>query len=190
MSAIEHKCVIEAGRLASARFGYAVEMIPVDRSGVIDLSALTSMMGPDVLLVSVMHVNNEVGSVQPIPQVAELAERHGAFVHSDAVHALTSGPLSFHKSGIHAMSLSGHKIYGPKGVGALIVRRDAQAAIRPQIVGGGQQAGLRAGTVALPLCAALAKATVLMCGAEAAAEREAVSSLRDRFAAKLLRFRE
>lgn len=186
IGAIEHKCVIQAAKLAFTRFGHAVEMISVDRFGVIDLEALASMMGPDVLVVSVMHVNNEVGSVQPIPEIAELAVRHGAFMHSDAVHALTCSPLSFHESGIHAMSLSGHKIYGPKGVGALIVRRDAQEAIRPQIVGGGQQSGLRAGTVALPLCTALAKATELICGERAAAEREVVSSLRDRFAAKLL----
>ena len=144
------------------------------------------MMGPDVLLVSVMHVNNEVGSVQPIADIAELAERYGVFVHSDGVHALDMRSAQFHESGVHAISLSGHKIYGPKGIGALLVRREVQEAMCPQIVGGGQQSGLRAGTVALPLCAALAKATELMCGTDDDGERERVASLRDRFADKLL----
>ena len=126
VSEIEHKSVLEAAELASQRYGCDVEYIPVDRNGVVRLEALERMMELDVLLICVMWVNNEVGSIQPIKSIAALADGAGALLHCDATHALNCERLSFYGIGAHSVSLSAHKIYGPKGVGALLIRRDAR----------------------------------------------------------------
>jgi cysteine desulfurase len=186
ISAIEHKSVVEAAQLAQRRYGCRVELIPVDDEGVIRCDALQELLRDDVLLVSVMAVNNEVGSLQPLVRIAELAKQNGALVHSDATHALACGWEELGLSVVDLASLSGHKIYGPKGIGALIARREVQPMIAPQIVGGGQQNGIRAGTVPMPLCMGLAHAAEMLSGQRAEIERSNVAELRNYLAAKLL----
>jgi len=160
ISAIEHKCV-SASAAAMAREGFALEVIPVDPSGRLDLSSLEDRLGDDVLLVSVMAVNNEIGTVQDTSAISRLADKCGAFFHSDFAQALGAG-LTIDVNGPGLASLSAHKIYGPKGIGALYVRRDIQRHLEPLMYGGGQQGGLRPGTVPVALAAGLAKAVSLM----------------------------
>ncbi len=155
----------------------------MDGTGAVVLEALKESLREDVLLVSIMAVNNEIGTVQPLMPIAELCRGVGALVHSDAAQALSVGPFDVRSQGIEMAGFSGHKIYGPKGIGALYVRREVQSAIEPQIVGGDQQGGLRAGTVPVPLCAGLARAVQLMTAPEAEAERARIAKIRDLFAA-------
>lgn len=184
VSAIEHKSVLEAARAAVAH-GFSLEEIPVDSFGCVDLEALQRRLATDVLLVSVMAVNNEIGSIQPIGEIARQAHAVGAYVHTDAAHALAVGPLDLATWDVDLLSLSGHKIYGPKGIGLLAIRREVQAEVEPLMYGGGQQNGLRPGTVAVPLCVGLAEAVELMTGDEASLERRRVRALRDALLAKL-----
>ena len=158
VSAIEHKCVLAAARALEEREGFLVETIPVDGEGFVDFEALQESLDETVLAVSIMAVNNEIGTIQDIPRIARLLARHGIPFHCDAAQA----PCAIDVSGLalHAglISLSGHKMYGPQGIGALYVRRDLQPRIEPIIYGGGQQAGLRSGTVPVPLCVGMAAA--------------------------------
>ena len=184
-SAVEHKCVLAAARTLQEREGFAVETIPADGAGFVDLEALERLLGDDVLLVSAMAVNNEVGTIQDIPRIAAPAAARGAVFHCDAAQApcaMDIGSLADHAD---LVSLSGHKMYGPQGIGALYIRRDLQERIEPLIYGGGQQNGLRSGTAPMPLCVGMGAAAALATGSEAAEERERVGRQRDRFAGLL-----
>lgn len=171
VSTIEHKCVLSAARAAGVEHGVQVESIPVDGKGRIDFTALETMLDSDVLLVSVMAVNNEIGTVQDLGAIAELAHRDGALFHSDAAQALEALDLDVREIGIDLMSLSAHKIYGPKGIGALYVAHEVIGRLQPIIHGGGQQMGVRPGTVSTPLCVGFAKA-VELCGDHDERERQ------------------
>jgi cysteine desulfurase len=184
VSSIEHKCVLAAARMA-ASFGLTVELIPVDRDGFIDLDDLRERLRPDVLLVSVMAVNNEIGTIQPIREIARHAHAVGALMHTDASQALAAGPLNVALWDVDLLSLSAHKIYGPKGIGLLVIRRDIQDSIEPLMYGGEQQQGLRSGTLPVPLCVGLAEAVALMTGEGAGRELQRLRSLRDALIAKL-----
>jgi cysteine desulfurase len=186
VSGIEHKSVLEAAAVAAKRFGCVVEILAVDKHGRIDLASFERSLDEDVLLVSVMAANNEIGALQPSPEIGRLCEKTGTLFHCDAAQALTAGPVDVESWGAHLVSLSAHKIYGPKGVGALFVRRDLQSSIEPLIVGGGQQQGLRAGTLPTPLCVAFADAAEAMTGRGAETEWQRVATLRDSFAAHML----
>jgi cysteine desulfurase len=142
-SAIEHPAILETARYLEKR-GVKVSYIPVDESGLIDLDFLRDAVTPRTALVSVMHANNEIGTIQPIEDVVRIARDKGALVHTDAVQ--TFGKLDFNvdKLGVDMLSVSAHKVYGPKGVGALYIRRGTN--IRPFVHGGHQERGLRAGT--------------------------------------------
>jgi cysteine desulfurase len=142
-SAIEHPAVRETAIYLERR-GYHVSYIPVDRTGLMDLDALRSAVTSRTALVSVMHANNEIGTIQPIADVVRIAKDHGALVHTDAVQ--TFGKIGFRvdELGVDLLSVSSHKIYGPKGVGALYIRKGTD--IRPFLHGGHQERGLRAGT--------------------------------------------
>lgn len=142
-SAIEHPCVMNAAAYL-AEEGFPVVYLPVDSFGRIDLDALKKELGPDTLLVSIMAANNEIGTIEDIRTIAAMAKKAGAFVHSDATQAVGKVPVSVQEWGIDYLTLSCHKIYGPKGVGALFVRPGAP--IRPLIRGGHQENGVRAGT--------------------------------------------
>lgn len=180
VSAIEHKSVLAAARTLAAREGFFVETIPVDEEGIVRLDALEKMLDDTVLAVSVMAVNNEIGAVQDIPRIASLLRPHSALLHCDAAQApcaMDAGDIAVHAD---LVSLSGHKMYGPKGIGALYVRHGVEARIEPLIYGGEQQGGLRSGTVPVPLCVGMGTAAQLLC-AEGAAERRVVGELRDSF---------
>lgn len=143
MAAAEHHCVLNT-RANLERLGYRVELVPVDRSGLVDLDALGRMLGDDVLLVSVMHANNEVGTISPAAEVAQRAHQFGALVHCDAVQTFTVWDWTVGDLEADLVSISAHKLGGPKGAGALYVR--AGTKLQPLIVGGGQERELRAGT--------------------------------------------
>jgi cysteine desulfurase len=184
ISAIEHKSVLAAAS-AARRFGYEPNLIPVDASGTVDPDALAANLSDDVLLVSVMAVNNEIGTIQPLRAIADCAHRAGALFHTDAVHTLAAGPFDLSESGADLASLSAHKIYGPKGVGCLFIRREVQQRIEPLMYGGEQQQGLRPGTLPVPLCAGFGAAAALMAGA-GADDRRRVAELRNRLVRGLL----
>ncbi len=143
LGAAEHHCVLHTRSLLE-RMGVVVELIPVDRNATIDLEALRRMMSDDVLLVSVMHANNEVGTIQPVREVGEIASRYGALFHCDAVQTFSLWDWQVDDLGADLVTVSAHKIGGPKGAGALYVR--AGTKLEPMIVGGGQERELRAGT--------------------------------------------
>ena len=185
LSAIEHKCVLEAGRVLRDGCGFSVELIPVRRDGTVDLSALEGALGDDVLLVSVMAVNNEIGTVQDIDAIAELSWRDGAIVHCDAAQAPVAIDMHGLASHVDLLSLSGHKMHGPQGIGVLYVRRDLHCRLEPLIYGGGQQNGLRSGTLPVALCVGMAAATELLGGVEAEQARSQLRNRRDRFVGHL-----
>lgn len=180
VSAIEHKCVLAAARALEVREGFTVDTIPVDQEGFIDLNALESMVDESVFAVSVMAVNNEVGTIQHLTAIAELLARYEILFHCDAAQA----PAAMNVSGLvecaDLISLSGHKMYGPQGIGALYIRRDAQKRFEPIIHGGGQQNGLRSGTLPVPLCVGMAAAAEII-RAEGADERLRLGRQRDLF---------
>ena len=185
VSAIEHKCVLAAARSLQEREGCAVEVIPVDREGFIDLAALEAILDETVLVVSVMAVNNEIGTIQDLPRIAALLKEHEVLFHCDAAQAPCAMDLS--DLALHAdlISLSGHKMYGPQGIGALYIRREVQAQIEPIIYGGGQQAGLRSGTVPVPLCVGMGTAVDIIRAPHALLERQRVAGQRDAFVNRL-----
>lgn len=181
VSAIEHKCVLAASRALAAREGFVVEAIPVDRDGLVDPADVEARLGDDVLVVSVMAVNNEIGTIQDIPRLAAVLAARGVPFHCDAAQAPCA--LSVSELAHHAdlISLSGHKIYGPQGIGVLYVRRDLRGRVEPLLHGGGQQDGLRSGTVPLPLCVGMGAASSFLTGAGGVQERRRVAGQRDRF---------
>jgi cysteine desulfurase len=180
VGATEHKAVIESA-LAARAFGFSVETIPVNPDGLIDTATLEAMVSADVAVLSVMAVNNEIGTIQDIGIVAELGARIGAFVHCDATQAPLAMPMNMTAWGVDAASFSSHKIYGPKGIGAIYLSSAAPWRPQPLHFGGGQENGLRPGTLPTPLCVAFAEAISIV-ATEGAVEREAVAGQRDRFA--------
>lgn len=142
-SAIEHPAVLETARYLEGK-GYTVHYLPVDRYGLVDLNYLESVISDDTALVSVMMANNEIGTVQPLEEIIRIAGRYGVPVHTDAVQAFGKLEVNVRKLGVDLLTVSSHKIYGPKGVGALYVRKGTP--LRPFIHGGHQEFGLRAGT--------------------------------------------
>ena len=187
VSAIEHKCVLAAARALSVREGFTVETVPVDSEGFVDLSALEKCLDRNVLAVSAMAVNNEVGTIQDIPRIAALLAPYGIVLHCDAAQAPCAMDVSDLAVHTDMVSLSGHKMYGPQGIGALYIRRDLQDRIEPLIYGGGQQAGLRSGTVPMPLCVGMGAAAELLAGHAAFEERARVAAQRDSFVRHLQR---
>ncbi len=143
VSAIEHPAVIETARYLERR-GHKVTFVPVDSTGLIDLDFLREAITPRTGLVSVMHVNNELGTVQPIEQAAALARSRGILFHTDAVQSFGKLDFKVDKLGVDLLSVAAHKVYGPKGVGALYIRKGVD--IRPFVHGGHQERSLRAGT--------------------------------------------
>lgn len=176
----EHPAVLEvADWLAKA--GAEVVTLPVDQSGLIDLNALMDTVSDRTLVVSAMAANNETGVISPIEVVAEIAHSVGAFVHSDATQVVGRLPLSFLDLDLDLLSLSGHKMHGPKGVGALVASR--RTPLAPQVLGGGHERGLRSGTLNTPCIVGLGVAAERADVTPAAIA--AVAKLRDRFVAGL-----
>ena len=187
LSAIEHKCVLAAGRTLQEQYGFTIDVVPVDREGFVDLSALKDMLDQDVLAVSIMAVNNEIGTIQALEDIFKLVKHHGAVLHCDAAQApvaMNTGRIARHSD---IVSLSAHKMYGPQGVGAVVISRELQGRIEPIIYGGGQQNGLRSGTLPVPLCVGMGAAAELLTADEAEKRRAALRRRRDTFVKKLSR---
>lgn len=157
---IEHKCVIESCRSLEME-GFRVTYLGVDCNGIIDLQELESAMTPDTILVSIMTVNNEIGAIQPMAEIGEICRRKEVFFHTDAAQAFGKIPLDVRSMKIDLMSISGHKIYGPKGIGALYVSKKPRVRLRPLLSGGGQERGIRSGTLPTPLIVGLGTASDL-----------------------------
>lgn len=185
LSTIEHKSVLAVGRVLSERHGYVIEMIPVDGDGFVSLSALETMLDEDVLAVSVMAVNHEIGTIQDIEAISQRVRDCGAVFHCDATQAPCAMNLEGAARLVDLLSLSSHKMYGPKGVGVAFIARALQERIEPLIYGGGQQNGLRSGTVPVPLAVGMATAADLLAGDNNEQRRADLCRKRDAFVGKL-----
>lgn len=128
--------------------GFDVTYLPVQKNGLLDLNVLKENIRKDTLAVSAMFVNNEIGVIQPIKEIGKMCRDNGVFFHTDAAQALGKIPINVNDLNIDLMSITGHKIYGPKGIGALYIRRKPRVRILPLINGGGQERGYRSGTLA------------------------------------------
>ncbi|OYD17541.1 cysteine desulfurase NifS [candidate division WOR-3 bacterium JGI_Cruoil_03_44_89] len=181
-STIEHHAVLNPFKWLENR-GYNVSYIPVDSAGIVDVEALRWAITPETILISVMWVNNEIGTIQPIREIAEIAREKGIYFHTDAVQAVGKIPVNLKEVGVNMLSLSGHKLYGPKGVGALFVRKGTH--IEPLIHGGHHEKNLRAGTENVPGIVGLSEA-VKIATEELEEENERLLTLRNKLEAGLL----
>ena len=157
-SGLEHACVREASKASQRFYQKTLLECPVDQEGFVDIDFIQALDGGKTLLLSIIGVHNEFGTIQDTQEIARLCNDKGIIFHSDLVHAPLCGQIDLHDLGVGLASFSGHKIYGPKGIGLLYVRRDLKSRIEPLIYGGGQQDYLRSGTLPLALCVGLAKA--------------------------------
>ncbi len=173
----EHKCVLDSARHLEQE-GFDVTYLPVGDGGLIDLDQLKAAITEKTVLVSIMGVNNEIGVIQPISEIGAICRQNKVFFHSDCAQAVGKIPLDVNSMNIDLMSISGHKIYGPKGIGALYVRRRPRVRLVALINGGGQERGMRSGTLATPLCVGLGEACQIA-GYEMEAETERLRALRD-----------
>jgi cysteine desulfurase len=181
--ATEHKCVLES--VADlAEDGFEPIFLPVQRDGLLDPDALREALAVPTLLVSVMAVNNEIGVVQDIPALAAMAKDAGALFHTDLAQAAGKIPIDLTSWKVDLASVSGHKIYGPKGIGALFVRRRPRVRVAPLFSGGGQERGLRSGTLPVPLIVGLGEACRLA-GADMFEETGRIAELRERMLQRL-----
>jgi cysteine desulfurase len=183
VSAIEHKSVLECvHRLARTEWDLTV--VPVERDGRLRLDAVADAVTDRTALVSIMLANNEIGVLQPLADIAPIVHHHGALLHVDAAQAVGKIPVDVRAMGIDLLSLTAHKLYGPKGCGALFVRRDVD--LEPTLVGGGHERGVRAGTLNVPGIVGLGSACSLA-AAEMPVESVRIAALRDRLLAGLRR---
>lgn len=178
--ASEHSSVFEPA-LALGEEGFDVQVLPVSGNGTVNLENVEKAVDPSTALVSAMHVNNETGVVQPIAEIAEISHRHGALLHSDCAQSLGRLQVDIDHLGADMLTLSAHKCYGPKGIGALYVGGHKSVALQPLLYGGGQEGGIRAGTLPVPLCVGFGEACRI-----AAANVDAESERMGFLAGKLL----
>lgn len=177
--ATEHRAVLDTCR-ALERRGYRVTCLPVDRHGRVSAEQVREALTDETLLVSIMAANNEIGTLQPIRDIGRVCKEKGVLFHTDATQGVGRVEIDVEEMGIDLLSLSAHKIYGPKGVGALYVRgRRSRARIAPQLDGGGHERGLRSGTLNVPGIVGLGEACEI-CGQEMSAEGERMRGMRDR----------
>lgn len=148
----EHKCVINTCKYLESK-GFKVTYLPVQKDGIVDLNLLQDAITPETLVVSVMAVHNEIGVIQNLKEIGALTRSKGVFFHTDAAQGFGKIPINVDEMNIDLMSISAHKVYGPKGIGALYVRRRPRVRIFPMIQGGGQERGFRSGTLPAPLIA-------------------------------------
>jgi cysteine desulfurase len=175
----EHKATLDTCKRLE-KYGYEVTYLPVEKDGRINLDDLRRAITPKTILISIMYANNEIGVLQPIEEIGKIAKEKGVFFHVDAVQAVGKVPVDVQKEGIDLMSISGHKIYGPKGVGALYVRRkNPRVQLAAIIDGGGHERGMRSGTLNVPGIVGLGKACEI-CQKEMATEGERMRGLRER----------
>ena len=183
-AATEHKAVLDTCKRLE-KSGVRVTYLPVQSNGLIDLEMLQEAITDKTILVSIMYANNEIGVIQPMAEIGKIAKAKGVLVHSDATQAVGKIPVNVIKDNIDLASLSGHKIYGPKGVGALYVRRkNPRVQITAQMDGGGHERGMRSGTLNVPGIVGLGEACAI-CQAEMPEESKRLAFLRDKLRAKL-----
>ena len=181
-SSVEHPAILETCRRLE-REGFSVTYLPVNRDGSIEMSALEEAIRPDTILISVMHANNEIGTIQPIEEIGRLAADRDIYLHTDAVQSVGKIPTNVNDLGVDLLSLSGHKLYGPKGVGALYIRKGTK--LERIISGGGHERGLRSGTENVSGIVGLGRASDLA-REEMTAEGLRLTQLRDRLAKLVL----
>jgi cysteine desulfurase len=174
----EHKCVLDTCRHLEQN-GFEVTYLPVQKNGLIDLDQLRDAITDKTVVVSIMAVNNEIGVIQPLVEIGRICREKKTFFHTDAAQAAGKIPLDVEAMNIDLMSISGHKIYGPKGIGALYVRRKPRVRLVPLIVGGGQERGFRSGTLPTPLCVGLGEAAEI-CMKEMDGEARRLKKLQER----------
>ena len=183
-AATEHKATLDTCKRLE-KHGVRVTYLPVQTNGLVDLDQLQAAMTDKTILISIMYANNEIGVVQPIAELGKIAKSKGALLHTDATQAVGKIPVNVIKDNIDLMSMSGHKMYGPKGVGALYVRRKSpRVQITAQMDGGGHERGMRSGTLNVPGIVGLGEACAL-CQAEMPEESKRMAFLRDKLMHKL-----
>lgn len=186
---IEHKAVLDTCKHLE-KLGAEVTYLKVKENGLIDLQELEAAMRPTTILVAIMYANNEIGVVQPMKEISAIAKKHGALVFSDATQAVGKIPVDVNKDGIDLLAMTAHKMYGPKGVGALYVRRKGpRVKVTAQMDGGGHERGMRSGTLNVPGIVGFGKAAEL-CLAEMQQDAERLSKLRDKLENALLQLEE
>lgn len=185
----EHKAVLDACK-HTEKLGAKVTYLPVQSDGLIDLEQLEAAITDKTILISIMYGNNEMGVVQPIKEIAAIAHKHGALFMTDATQAVGKIPVDVHADGIDLMAFTGHKMYGPKGVGALYVRRkNPRVKVTAQIDGGGHERGMRSGTLNVPGIVGFGKAAEL-CRLEMEQDARRLTALRDKLQRSLLEMEE
>jgi cysteine desulfurase len=177
-SAVEHPAVINTCCYLERRFGVRLTVVPVDPHGLVDPKDVERAIEPGTLLISIMHANNEVGTIQPIEAIVELAHRRGVAVHTDAAQSVGKIPTGVDELGVDLLTVAGHKLYAPKGIGALYIRPGVQ--LDPLVHGASHEHGLRAGTENVPYMVALGAACALARRRVLAGDAERVRTLRDR----------
>jgi cysteine desulfurase len=180
VSAIEHDCILNTCKWLEGE-GFFITYLPVDSSGIVDLDTLKKVVNPKTILVSVMHANNEIGTIEPIEEIGQICRHHNVYFHSDACQSFGKIPLQVDNANLDLVTINAHKMYGPKGVGALYIRKGVN--ITPLLHGGGQESGLRSSTENLPGVVGFAKAAEL-CMDEMESEAKRQSAFRE----KLIRF--
>jgi cysteine desulfurase len=180
----EHSAILDPCRYLQA-MGFEVTFLPVQPDGLVDLDQLDKAFRPDTILVSVMAANNEIGVLQPLAEIGQCCRDRQVLFHTDAAQAIGKIPLDVEALSIDLLSMTAHKLYGPKGIGALYVRRrQPRVQLAPQLHGGGHERGMRSGTLYVPQIVALAKAVELGV-ADMASERQRLTQLRDRLFSQL-----
>src|SRR5579872_5660533 len=183
-AATEHKAILDTCKKLE-KHGYRVTYLPLKADGLVDLDMLRESITDKTILITIMYANNEIGVIQPVAEIGKLAHERGILFHTDGVQAVGKVPVNVIKDNIDLMSLSGHKMYGPKGVGALYVRRKApRVQITAQMDGGGHERGMRSGTLNVPRIVGLGEACAI-CQAEMAEESKRMAYLRDKLKDKL-----
>jgi cysteine desulfurase len=181
----EHKAVLDTCKRLE-KYGYRITYLPVQKNGLIDLDDLKRAMDDKTILVTIMAANNEIGVLQPVSEIGKLCHERGVLFHSDATQAVGKVPIDVQKMNIDLMSISGHKMYGPKGVGALYVRRkNPRVQLAASIDGGGHERGMRSGTLNVPSIVGLGKACAIA-QEDMAAEMKRLAGLRDRLKDRII----
>ncbi|MDE3236219.1 MAG: IscS subfamily cysteine desulfurase [Bacteroidota bacterium] len=185
----EHKAVLDTCKHIE-KLGGEVTYLPVNAEGLIDLKELEAAIKPTTILIAIMYANNEVGVIQPVKEISAIAKKHGVLFFTDGTQAVGKIPVDVQKDGIDLMAFTGHKMYGPKGVGALYVRRkNPRVKVTAQMDGGGHERGMRSGTLNVPGIVGFGKACEL-CRLEMAKDTEYISKLRDKLENALLQLEE
>ncbi|GAC1381628.1 MAG: IscS subfamily cysteine desulfurase [Ginsengibacter sp.] len=185
----EHKAVLDTCKHIE-KLGGEVTYLEVDDEGLINLKELEEAIKPTTILVAIMYANNEIGTIQPVKEISAIARKHGVLYFSDAVQAVGKVPVDVNKDGIDLMAFTGHKMYGPKGVGALYVRRkNPRVKVTAQMDGGGHERAMRSGTLNVPGIVGFGKACEL-CMQEMSSDTARISKLRDKLESSLLKLEE